>query len=748
MRIAPWKLGIAAALVLALLTLSLPTGTDLGWAYLSQRDYATARELFTQGLRRDPTNPETWIGLAAAFEALGDPDRQIEALEIAARRFPHRQEVLLLRLADVYEANRDPDGAIRSMERLTAKPDPDDLHLLQRLLKLYGWVGRYEEELKVLRKLLVLRPTDPRVVEDLVAVARILNRQEEAIAVVEAFAERRPDDPEAQRRLAEMYDSVGETTRAVDRWRVVARLLPDDLAARNRLLPPPGGSPLLEEIARLELARGADPRDEASRRRLVAIYRQLADAPRAIPVQRELVALLPQSHDDLVTLGRLLVQEDRARDAIAFYERAAQAAPDRVDTALSIAQLYEWANQPQRALAALDRAAGAHPADRALAERVAALAEASGDMDRALATLERLAMQVPQEPKYARRSVELLVGANRLPDAITRQRRLVEREPGAPGPVLRLAQLYEWSGQEPEAIVLYERLDRAGTLADAGLARLSELYRFQNRPAEFLRLAERLLARRPDDGPLREAAVEAADGLGRSQDAFRLLRPVIDRRALDESLALRYLTLAIKAGNPEEGFRVHRRFLASTDPAYRVKAARLLTDLGRHPDAIAEYEAVLAAGAAAGEPADSSMTIQARLALAQLYDWTGAGEPALRQWESLMRARPRDPQVLREVGRRSMGLSRNDVALRAYRSLLDLQPDDAEALKRAGQLMAWGHDSRGAKVALERFNRVKGGDYEVHYLLGELYTADRDEGRARAEYERALRLLPARSAVR
>ena len=62
----------------------------------------------------------------------------------------------------------------------------------------------------------------------------------------------------------------------------------------------------------------------------------------------------------------------------------------------------------------------------------------------------------------------------------------------------------------------------------------------------------------------------------------------------------------------------------------------------------------------------------------------------------------------------------------------------------AGQLMAWSHDTRGARQALERFNRVKGGDYEVHYLLGELYAADRDEERARLEFERALRLLPAR----
>jgi Tfp pilus assembly protein PilF len=58
--------------------------------------------------------------------------------------------------------------------------------------------------------------------------------------------------------------------------------------------------------------------------------------------------------------------------------------------------------------------------------------------------------------------------------------------------------------------------------------------------------------------------------------------------------------------------------------------------------------------------------------------------------------------------------------------------------------MAWSNDARGARAALERFNQVTGGDYEVHYLLGELYAAAHDEERSRAEYERALRLLPPR----
>ncbi len=738
MKIERWKLGLGVLLTFALLVLSMPWGGDLGWAYLADRQYTLARDMFTDALRGDTTDAHLWVGLATAYEALGEPDRQIATLEDAARSLPRRRD-LLLRLADAYQANKDPAAAAAVLERLTATPGPDDVPLLERLLTAYLWKGDYEREVAVLRKLVALSPTDSGIVGELVTAARSLNRQQEAATVLEAFVRRRPDDPERRRWLAQTYDSLGEGDRAIEHWKVLARIAPGDAEARDRLLPAPGGAPRVEEIALLERQRAADPRDEASRRRLVELYRGAGDGPRAVGAQRELAGLRPRDHDTLALLGRLLVEQDRGPEAIAAYERAVEIAPDRLDSALALAQLYEWGNDPRRALALLERVAKARPADRALQERVATLAQGTEDGGSALAALDRLAALSPPDARYAQQAVDALAAANRLPEAIARQRRIVEQNPGAPGPALRLAQLHEWNNQEREAISVYEGLDRASALPDASLRRLAELYRFQDRPADFLRVAERLLARRPDDWALRDAAAQAAEGLGRFPDSARLMQPMVERRPLEEGQVLRYLSLTAQAGRLDDGLRVHRRFAASASPAYRAKAGRILMDLGKYPDAVAEYEAVLAAA-----PGDGDDAVAARLALAQLYDWTGAGEPALRQWESLMRARPRDPRVLREVGRRSLALSRNEVALRAYRSLLDVQPDDAEALKRAGQLMAWSHDARGARTALERFNRVKGGDYEVHYLLGELYAADRDEERARLEYERALRLLPAR----
>jgi tetratricopeptide (TPR) repeat protein len=738
-KIARWKLAVGVLLTLALLALSLPWGADLGWGYLASRQYTQARDVFTEALRGEPGDANLWVGLASAYEALGDPDGQITALVAAAERAPRRRD-LLLNLADVYEWNKNPAAAATVLERLTAEPHPDDGPLLERLLTAYLWSGDYERQLAVLRKLVALTPSDPSAVLELTTAARNLNRQDEAAAVLEAYVHRRPTDPDPRRWLAQLYDSIGQGDRAVEQWKVLARLDPKDVEARDRLLPAPGGAAQVEEIALLERQRAADPRDETARRQLVARYRARGDGPRALEVQRELAALRPRDADVLVELGRLLVEQDRGPEAIGAYERAVEIAPSRTDAALALAQLYEWSSDPRRALALLQRVARERPGDRALQQRVAALAQGAGDPSETVAALDRLAALSPSDDRYARQAIEALVGANRMGDAIARQRRLVEGNPGAIADALRLAQLYEWNNQEREAIAVYEALDRRGALPEAALVRLGELYRFQDRPADFLREAERRLARRPDDAALREAAAQAAEGLGRLQDALRLLQPLVERRPLDEPFVLRYLALAAQAGRVDEGLRVHRRFAPSAGPSYRVKVAKVFTDLGRYPEAIAEYEAVLAASDGRGPEA-----IEARLALAQLYDWTGAGDAALRQWESVMRARPRDAQALREVGRRSLAMSRNDVALRAYRGLLELQPDDAEALKRAGQLMAWSHDAPGARTALERFNRVKGGDYEVHYLLAELYSADHHDERARAEYERALRLLPPRS---
>ena len=215
MKIERWKLALAVVVTLGLLALSVPWGADLGWAFLADHQYARAERMFVEALRGEPSDGELWLGLAATYEALGDPVRQIGTLEQAIRTLPGRRDLKIL-LADVYEVNKEPAAATRVLEELTVTPRPDDGPLLDRLLTRYLWAANYERQLAVLRKLAALETTDRAVVTELAATARALNRQQEAVAVLESYVRRRPDDPEGRRWLAQVHDSLGQSPLAVE----------------------------------------------------------------------------------------------------------------------------------------------------------------------------------------------------------------------------------------------------------------------------------------------------------------------------------------------------------------------------------------------------------------------------------------------------------------------------------------------------------------------------------------------------
>ena len=811
MRLAPWKRALFVLGVLVLLALSLPSHDELGWAYLARHEYAQARASFMAQLRDDPLDSRPWLGLAEVHGALGDSGRQIATLETASRRFPRelpirrqlanvyewnkdfdgttrtlerlaageRQNnvVTLRRLLNFYHwlsryddalvvlrqlevlrptdpeavddmvtlarAAHRQDEAITILETYTAqRPRGAEFH--RRLAEMYEATGQVERARDRWRMVARLVPGDPEATAQLASSSEATLQAE--IGLLERARAETPSDEAARLRLAQIYRGLGETPRALAVQRELVDLRPTDhdrLVALGEMLVQAGRAG--EAVTYYERAAAVAPTSVKTALALVQLYEwtnqprraldlleriavtwpddrtltervaQLArgagETDRALAVLDRLAREFPQEPRYQRQAVNLLIAADRAPDAIPRLERLVARSPDDVEPALFLAQLYEWTNQPQKALAVIARLSAARPGDQALAERAASLAEAAGSSDRSLALLEALARQHPDDVKLA----------------------------------LRLAQHYEWAGREAEAISVYETLDRTGLLPEALLLRLSDLYRFQSRPADFLRVAERLLACRPDDATLRQSAVETAVGLGRGEQVVRLLGPLVERRPRDAEIVLQYLTVAAQSGRLEEGLRAHRRLLGSSPPpAYRAKAAQVLTDAGRHTEGIAEWEAFLAVS---GERTDSDSVIGARIALAQLYEWTDAGERALGQWEAVMLARPRDLAVLRQVGRLSLALDRTETALRAYRGLVALQPDDPEALKRLGQLLAWSHDPRAAKPLLERFNRVKGGDYEVHFLLGEIYTLEKDEARARAEYDRALSLLPPRSST-
>ena len=361
-------------LTLALLALSVPWGGDLGWAYLADRQYALARDLFTEALRGEtPTRSSGWgwppptrrsasrTGRSRRSRTLPGACRGARPAAEAGRRVPGQQG---------------PRRAAAVIERLTVNPGPDDVPLLERLLTAYLWKGDYAAPGRGAPQaggaqpdgLLGRRRAGHRGAEPQPA-----GRGGDGAGGLRAAAARRSRGAAL---VAQAYDSLGQGDRAIEHWKVLARIAPADVEARDRLLPGAGR----------RAARGGDRAARAPARGGSAGWSVAAPAggalprerrgPRAIGAQQELAALVRRPRH-AGPAGRLLVEQDRGPEAIAAYERAVEVGPERLETALALAQLNEWGNDPRRALALLERVAKARPADRALQERVAALAQGS-----------------------------------------------------------------------------------------------------------------------------------------------------------------------------------------------------------------------------------------------------------------------------------------------------------------------------------------------------------------------------------
>ena len=59
--------------------------TQLGQIYLKLKDFKGAREAFEESIQINPFNPDVHLGLADAYETLGDKSGALKEKEVAKR---------------------------------------------------------------------------------------------------------------------------------------------------------------------------------------------------------------------------------------------------------------------------------------------------------------------------------------------------------------------------------------------------------------------------------------------------------------------------------------------------------------------------------------------------------------------------------------------------------------------------------------------------------------------------------------
>lgn len=622
--------------------------------------------------------------LAHAYVAAGQIDDAVACTEPLLERGNPRAAEMLIGL--YRQAGRDADVPRALAVWIDQLPDEQKAPRLHDLIKVLMDQNRHDEAVARARQVLNLDPSDDAALQLVDDHYRARGNHEELrqLLTQTAHAPGLPRDKCKARMLdvARLSETeLGDPLGALEAWREVVQLDRTDRDAQAARLR------LLEQAARWDdvawaleswLEVETDPETRAELlHKLADTHRQKRrDAYSAIDTLRSLRELRPEDDWARRNLCDLLLEVDRALDAIPVLRESVDKAPD-VDERSRLLRLLatvleERASDDEGASQAWEHLLELTPDDRQALERLEAIAVRNQQFDRLLGTLgRRVEVTAPEErPPLLQRMAKLAdARLGDLDRAASLYEQALELQPGDDGTAEALAEVLSRSARWDDLVVLLKaRADRCEDAAGrAGFhRRIAHVLRDRvgdeegaaeswrevlaasedeealralrqhahqrgdsDALAEWLgRLAEVSTATDEKRALLMERAQLMSEVLARPDEAADVLRRVVTEIAPDDTEALVRLAEVCETKGDDRGLAdaLERHLRIADGPAERAPVASRLARL--YDEALHEPERAIEAYSAWAEAEPSDETSRRRL--------TELLEQAER-WEELVR---------------------------------------------------------------------------------------------------------------
>ena len=618
---------------------------DLAETLWKLGDYPEARWQFREAVRLDPNNVERRVRAAQVETVFGRTEDALEQVETAIELDPNNVEARLIH------------GTLQF-----TKGDPEAL-------------------LEDIEKVLELDPEN-------VSAYRLKGRAHEVM--------QQPDLAEASyRRLVE-----------VDQSTLSYHLFAVFLGTQNR-------SEEAGENYRLAVEAATEDDERTQARLALANFHLNMKDPDA--AETELIAARdenPKNAKLLLQIARFYAAQGEAEKAEGMLEMRAQQHPDSPEPLLVLADFRTQQGDEKGALEAVERALEVDPS-----YELARLRKAEYLMDRArsdpsLATEARQILNevLEENPNSVRglfTQAKFLLLDGRAQDAIPKLRRVVEEQPGT-NAFLLLGQAYLSLGQYELARSELLRAVQLDANNVPARARLAALYLEMGEAELAEQEAREALRRRPDDVRLRIVLAESLAGLGRRDEAIRIL----------DNLDFGGLDLPVEV---------------------KLQAARLLRQ-------IAAYDRAhrLLAEIAEERPGDPAIVVEQALIDLFAQD-LGA---ALKRLDEAIEINPGEARLYEMRGRVRMGVTKGSELVFAeeaeadFKKSIELDPDHVDAFIQLAQLYQMTDQVEAAIETYEKAAESETGNAGLYVVLGALYErSGRIEDAMRA-YEMATRIDP------
>ena len=708
-----------------------------GYRELDLDHAAQAERTFREALRRQPSDIEGQLGLAAALTRQQQREAALAVLQ--SQSAEALSDGQIRRRSQLYARLQAPVLALDDLTQLL-HGDPDNPELLHEAA-LLAHAQMDWNEVAALTLRLGSATDDPQVkawaADTRGEALQALGRLDEAL---EAFQE--TNDPDRLESRAALATQLRQYARAADLYMQLVQRHPEERRFRRSL-------------AFAQQAAG-----------------QTSEAERTL---RRLVTDGEANSDTRTTLAWLLNTQRRHAEAWQVLEPLPRPAEDTALLDLQ-ARTALWAGRNEEAAQLLHALVDRRPQSAELWKRLAESWEALGEPAQAADALRAYLRVQSQDWRAREQLADILARQGSLGAAIAEYRKLVAVEPTNPRLRQSLGLVEESAGQLDAALGSYLRAINDTGRADPALQlRVARLYRWTSEPRQAVEWYEKYLAAESDPVLRRRAETELAVALldaGDPSGSLSRLQSAAPIVSLDADELLTGARAATATGAHPDAIRFlellsARRSLMRDEQLWLAGAYR--AD-GRTHRALAAYEQVAAAdripdkgvleavgdlrfdhGDYAGAlRAFGTLTAEDQVSLKVARTAAAAGQLALatEHYERHTRLHPDDTAAHLETARYYASAGRPEMAIARYRQVVaargpaDLrlelarihlaagQFDDAEQWAR--QAIAAGEDGNQSRLALAQSLHLQGAGRDADAVLKDLMSRRGAAGEALA----------------
>lgn len=680
----------------------------------------------------------TMIGLA--YLGYGQPKDARAQIESALALEPSNLRAGVAR-ARLMAVERDLAGALQQVDAMLATA-PDDLEVLMLKSELEGTMGKRNDAIRTLDRVLVLRPGALQARYALAVKLVQSNELDRAAMQVEELKKQAAADPRTLHAIAVVAFARGDTTAALEAVQKSLQAAPDYLPARylSGLVDLRRGAYASAEQS-LRTVVTKSPNDDGAR---IALAEAQLRSGQSAQAQETLAPTLRRTPDNTLALRLAaeiqlaLKQPGRAAE---YLGRANALDQYNIGGRVRMAEVRVAKGETDQGVRELEALSAADPNAREPDMALIATHMRARNYEKALAAADALIKKQPQSSVAHNAKGAVYAAMGDLKNARQSFEKSLALDPGSAEAIYNLATLDAMEGKTADAKKRYEQILAKDPKSERALLGLAQLQIASNAPAADVTAAiERAIAARPNSAQSRLALISY---LARQKDWKAALAAAQAAQAAiaDPPAALLEATAGVQlaAGEKNQALETYGRLakLQPDNPLPLMRAAGIHAGLKN-------YDAAIAALTSARAAAPDNSTIW--VLLAALYFEANKVEEGFAEGRRLQKDPPtRTAGYALEAELFAMQKKIAE-AVSAYRAALAREPIPFAVIRLHGLLTAMGKPDEAASLT-QKWLKEHPKDVPVRTYLGQQSIAKGDYKAAVTYFRAAVEIAPENVAV-